>query len=109
MILIIGGKSQGKKAFAVKEFPEYKVVEQYQETVRKQMLDGLDPMQEAEKLLLQGDEQLLIITDEIGCGIVPMDPWERAYRETDGRVNGYLAEHAESVYRVLAGIAMKIK
>jgi adenosylcobinamide kinase/adenosylcobinamide-phosphate guanylyltransferase len=109
MILIIGGKSQGKKAFAEKEFPGYRVVEQYQETVRKQMLDGLDPMREAEKLLSQGDGQLVIITDEIGCGVVPMDPWERAYRETDGRVNCYLAEHAESVYRVLAGIEMKIK
>lgn len=45
----------------------------------------------------------IIITDEIGCGIVPMDAFERKYRELTGRVCCLLAKKANHVTRVLCG------
>ncbi len=109
MIFIIGGAYQGKTAFADKNFSDtYKIINHYHEEIRLQMKKGLDPLEEAKKLLLSED-RLVIICDEVGSGLVPMDAFERAYREQVGRVGGYLAGQAKQVIRVLCGIGKNIK
>ena len=50
-----------------------------------------------------------MISDEIGNGIVPMDAFEREYREQTGRILIELAKEAEEVIRVICGIGQKIK
>lgn len=62
----------------------------------------------AEKLYRENPD-IIIVTDEIGYGIVPMDPFERAYREVVGRVCTKLAKKSEAVYRIICGMEMKIK
>ena len=44
-----------------------------------------------------------MIADEIGCGIVPVDAFERAYRDEAGRLCQLLAREAGAVYRVIFG------
>lgn len=51
----------------------------------------------------------IIISDEIGNGVVPMDTFERKYREETGRLLIKLAEEAEEVERILCGIGQRIK
>ncbi len=51
----------------------------------------------------------VILTDEIGCGIVPMDPFERAWRETAGRIAADFAAEADAVTRVQCGIPTVLK
>ena len=51
----------------------------------------------------------VIISDEIGNGIVPLDAFEREYRERTGRILVELAARAEEVERVICGIGQKIK
>lgn len=51
----------------------------------------------------------LIITDEIGNGIVPLDPLERRYRELTGRLCCRLAGSADQVHRVVCGLGNRIK
>lgn len=51
----------------------------------------------------------VIICDEVGNGIVPMDGFEREYRERTGRLLVRLAAEAEEVVRVICGIGQKIK
>lgn len=51
----------------------------------------------------------ILISDEIGNGIVPMDAFEREYREQTGRILIELAKEAEEVIRVICGIGQKIK
>lgn len=51
----------------------------------------------------------ILISDEIGNGIVPMDAFEREYREQTGRILIELAKEAEEVTRVICGIGQKIK
>ncbi|MBE7004246.1 MAG: cobinamide kinase [Ruminococcaceae bacterium] len=46
---------------------------------------------------------------EIGGGVVPLDPGERAARERAGRLACLLAERAETVVRVFCGIPKTIK
>lgn len=51
----------------------------------------------------------VIVSREIGCGIVPMDAAERAYRELHGQVLRILAEKAGHVIRVFAGLEEVLK
>ena len=52
---------------------------------------------------------IVIITDEIGSGIVPLDVKECEWREVHGRICCQLAGRADAVFRVIAGIGQKIK
>lgn len=109
MIFIIGGACQGKTLYAKEHVREgYRILNQYHLRVREQLTAGKDPLAEAEKLL-EKDNHLVIISDEIGCGLVPVDAFERLYRETSGRVNCYLADRAEEVIRMVSGIGVRIK
>lgn len=109
MIFVIGGANQGKKAYAQKNFgKDYKIIEDYHKQVEKEWNNGKSPVEEAEKLL-QSTENLVIISNELGYGLVPIDKIEREYREINGRVNCYLAEQAEKVIRVICGIGTQIK
>ena len=51
----------------------------------------------------------VIISDEVGNGIVPIEAFEREYRERTGRILVELAKRAEEVERVICGIGQKIK
>lgn len=109
MILIIGGAYQGKTAYARQNFEkDHRIVNHYHLQVKEQLREGKDPLCEAENLLKE-TENLVIISDEIGYGLVPVDEFERLYRETSGRVNCYFASQAEQVIRVVSGIGIRIK
>lgn len=51
----------------------------------------------------------VMVTDEIGLGVVPETPLGRGFRDILGRVNQYLAAQAEQVYFVISGIPVQIK
>ena len=50
----------------------------------------------------------VLIGDEIGCGIVPIDPILRDWRDETGRIYQLIASKAERVDRVWAGIGQKV-
>ncbi|MDH6363367.1 adenosylcobinamide kinase/adenosylcobinamide-phosphate guanylyltransferase [Enterococcus sp. PF1-24] len=52
---------------------------------------------------------VVIVTNEVGLGIVPEDAFTRWFRDIYGRVNQYLGKEATAVQLVVAGIAVKIK
>lgn len=52
---------------------------------------------------------ILIISDEIGYGIVPVDAFERLWREQTGRICCEIAARSSSVIRVTAGVGIAIK
>lgn len=51
----------------------------------------------------------IILYTEVGSGLVPVDETERLYREVSGRLSILLAEQADEVYRVVAGLAKRLK
>ncbi len=51
----------------------------------------------------------IIISDDIGGGVVPIDKTDREYREVAGRLNCAVAEYADSVERIFCGISQQIK
>lgn len=51
----------------------------------------------------------IFVTDEVGNGIVPMNPLARLYRDAAGWMNQRVAQAAEAVYLVTCGLAVNIK
>lgn len=57
----------------------------------------------------QVDASFIIVTNEVGLGIVPTNKVGRLYRDLLGRANQMLAQHADEVMMMVAGIPVKIK
>ena len=54
-------------------------------------------------------ENAIIVSNELGMGLVPSYPLGRYFREIAGKMNQIVAEKADEVYLVVSGIQMKIK
>ena len=54
-------------------------------------------------------ENAVIVSNELGMGLVPNYPLGRYFREIAGKMNQVVAEKADEVYFVVSGIPMKIK
>ncbi|HEU5315219.1 MAG TPA: bifunctional adenosylcobinamide kinase/adenosylcobinamide-phosphate guanylyltransferase [Chloroflexota bacterium] len=52
---------------------------------------------------------LVVVTVEAGWGVVPPYPLGRAFRDVLGRVNAALAERADAVYLLVAGLPVDVK
>ena len=52
---------------------------------------------------------VVIVTNEVGLGLIPADAMSRAYRDLAGTVNQKLAARADTVYLVVSGIPLKVK
>jgi adenosylcobinamide kinase / adenosylcobinamide-phosphate guanylyltransferase len=51
---------------------------------------------------------LILVTNEVGGGIVPLNPLARQYRDVVGRINQWLAAQADEVWYVVSGIALPL-
>ena len=125
MHLIIGGKYMGKLAYArmlygenvsvcdlAVEEPESmftaRLSANLQDGTRSILKRGERIIDFFEANLSRIDDKILI-GDEIGSGIVPMDPFERLWRDETGFLYQFLAARAELVDRVWAGIPCRLK
>jgi adenosylcobinamide kinase/adenosylcobinamide-phosphate guanylyltransferase len=52
---------------------------------------------------------LVVVSNEVGMGLVPPYPMGRLYRDALGRANQGLAAHADRVYLLVAGWPMTLK
>ena len=55
------------------------------------------------------DADIVIVSSELGAGLVPEAKLSRLFRDMHGRVNQYIAKNADEVYYVIASIGVKIK
>jgi adenosylcobinamide kinase/adenosylcobinamide-phosphate guanylyltransferase len=51
----------------------------------------------------------IVVSNEVGWGIVPDSLLARAYRDALGRANASLAQAADEVYLLVAGLRMRLK
>lgn len=134
MILVTGGAYQGKSRFIQKNYPEAAsgaadgrtaafedlltagCIFSFEEWVRREIkvreLSGNKTeayLAEKIRQLIQENPGTVIELAEVGCGLVPLDAGERAWRESTGRAGCLLAEKSEEVYRLVMGIPMRIK
>jgi len=52
---------------------------------------------------------VIMVSNEVGLGIIPADPLGRQFMDIAGLVNQQVAREAEAVYFLVAGIAKRIK
>ncbi len=113
MVLIIGGEGAGKRTFARSlgytekdmtrdpgsSLPVFYQLEQVLRENPSLADDLLEP--------LCGKE--LVLCCEVGSGVIPLSATERQAREATGRLCVLLAQRADAVVRMVAGIPVVIK
>ena len=124
MEMIIEGAFQGKSAYVKEQYPEIvwkngadiekeelmtaEGVLDFQEFIRKELKAGNDLSNFAEELAVNNPD-IILVSLEVGYGVVPMDAFDRKYREAVGRICTSLAAKSQKVIRVVCGIGMVIK
>ena len=126
MIFILGGSDQGKTDFALERFGRTaddvfvcdeetreidfskRVVAHIERFALGCVRCGEEPI---EYWLAHMDEMRasILISDDVSCGIVPIDTTLRAWREANGRANNRLAREAGEVWRVFCGLGQRLK
>ena len=120
MRMYIGGAYQGKLSYAKQQNPDIKWrdgasctleelleaqgVYRFQEFIRKHM-----EIEDLAEQLIQENPRSVIVTDEIGYGLVPVEEEARNFRERTGRICTKLAAHCERVERIVCGISTRIR
>ena len=67
---------------------------------------------EVDKLLCYADRfngDMIIVSNEVGMGLVPEYHLGRRFRDIAGRVNQYVAKRADEAYLIVSGLSMKLK
>ncbi len=106
MRLVVGGVRQGKTTFA-RTLSE-NICDDLHLMIREWMQSGEEMHEQISKIIKTYADGVITVA-EVGCGLVPMDAFEREYREMVGRISCELAAQASEVYRVTCGIAVRIK
>lgn len=123
MDFIIGGSHQGKRKY-IQEHYVYKSVFEGADSsieelgcaeavfdvhilIRRLLKEGMSPDAVTEQIAKICAK--VISADEIGYGLVPVDKFERMYREAVGRQCCQIAARADTVVRIVCGIPNVIK
>lgn len=109
MRLIIGGSGQGKLSYALSLGYTMEDVATSL-PCEKPILYGLQNLtHENPGLTVDDIPDCIVICDELGCGVVPLERAERDWREHTGRLCCDLAAKASQVDRIFCGIPMRLK
>jgi adenosylcobinamide kinase / adenosylcobinamide-phosphate guanylyltransferase len=68
-----------------------------------------DKTDETIAVALESTADVIIVTNEVGCGIVPENALAREFRDRAGRMNQRFAEAADEVYWMVFGHPLKVK
>jgi len=114
MVLIVGGMAQGKLDFAkrvlgVTTWSEGTLGEENCVHGLHLAVRGLPDPETAVNTWLEAHPDGIIICDEVGCGVTPLDRGDRDWRERVGRICCALARKAGAVYRVQCGLEARLK
>jgi adenosyl cobinamide kinase/adenosyl cobinamide phosphate guanylyltransferase len=134
VIFIIGGENQGKLEylFNISRFKKENVVDclnvdglkaeeilmsnkpviyNFNNLIKELLVvyDDEEKVKENIKRMIKENRKAVIISNEIGYGIVPIDKFERRYRELTGRICCEIAKESKEVHRVICGIGTIIK
>lgn len=119
MDLVIGGAYQGKLEYAKKTFhlsddDIYTCTEDDDIDVTRRCLYHVERymlrcLRQGETRYFAYRRDAVILCDDIFCGVVPMDPETRAWREAAGRYLNGLSLRADTVTRLFCGLPQRLK
>ena len=126
MILIFAGAYQGKLNYALERFnpakndiyhcnddditiPEnMKIFHEIDKWILALVKKNMD-VEEAMRQFIAGNQDAIVLCNDISCGVVPVDPVFRKWREAVGKSLAMLAHTSDEVIRVFCGIPTRIK
>lgn len=122
MELIVGGAYQGKLEYILNKnnFTKHDVAFNEKDIYSKKVVYGLhlfikqwlksekNVKDEIDKIITH-NPNIIFICDEVGYGIVPIDKFDRQFREEVGRSCCYIAKIADKVIRIVCGMEIIIK
>ncbi len=123
MKMITGGAYQGKTEFVKKHFGceildgescdfedvfTAECVSEFHQLVKRLIEKNEDVITYTERLCSENPD-LIVIINEIGCGIVPLEKSDRIWREQVGRAGSLIAKNSDTVVRLICGIPTVIK
>lgn len=113
MVLVIGGAASGKHAY-VESLGYSRADMSPDPAADRPVLTDLQDLVavEGERCLELLDEFLakeVVICNEVGSGVVPLDPWENDLRVLTGKLCLLLARKASKVIRLVCGIPVVLK
>ena len=105
--MIVGGMAQGKLEFArrvlgIGAWSEGALGEE-------NCVHALPDPEAAVDAWLEAHPEGVVICDEVGCGVTPLDRVDRDWRERVGRTCCALAERADRVVRLCCGLPTYLK
>lgn len=123
MKLYIGGCFQGKREAVIKNENIKNIINaenaDMEEMLSAEGIYGIDGfirknldeslVNELAYRFISENKNVVIINNEVGYGVVPIDKNERLFRELNGRFNIRIAQSSDEVYRVVSGICTRIK
>lgn len=123
MKLYIGGCFQGKREVVIKNENIKNIINaenaDMEEMLSAEGIYGIDGfirknldeslVNELADRFISENKNVVIINNEVGYGVVPIDKNERLFRELNGRFNIRIAQSSDEVYRVVSGICTRIK
>ena len=113
MLVVIGGCASGKRTYV-------KSLGYEDDVMADGVLDGRPVLLSLQDVVAHDErspeelanclvDKQVVCCREVGNGIVPLDPQERAWRERVGRTLNIVAERADSVVRMVCGIPVVLK
>jgi adenosylcobinamide kinase/adenosylcobinamide-phosphate guanylyltransferase len=87
------------------------IFEQYNEETRPSVIEKAVTAEINELLdcMKKTKTDFIIVTNEVGLGIIPGDKVSRLYRDLLGKANQMLAKRVDEVYLMIAGIPVAMK
>ncbi|MFV0527295.1 MAG: bifunctional adenosylcobinamide kinase/adenosylcobinamide-phosphate guanylyltransferase [Lachnospiraceae bacterium] len=126
MILIIGGAYQGKLSYALQTCkrsreevyecsessvdlpPPHRVVYHLERWILACTSAGMD-VAAVVRTYIESLTDEIIVCEDISCGVVPMDPLLRAWRENVGRTLTAVSQRSDRTVRLFCGIPTILK
>lgn len=111
MIFVTGGYQAGKRQFVIDSLGYSKSDFTSKLSNNKTVIYNLQDIEvtDINQALQLLENKEVIICNELGCGIVPIDKDVRQKRDFIGKLCIEIAKKADEVYRVYTGIGVKIK
>jgi len=90
----------------INDLLNFKIINDLDAVIRELMMCDIDPLTYIKKLDLKDK---IIIFNINGNGVVPIEKFEREFRDNCGNVYKYLIANAKEVYKIIYGLKERLK
>jgi len=91
------------------EAPSRHCEERSDEAISEAEKQVMSEMEDLIECIGKHEGTFIVVSNEVGLGLVPENKLGRVYRDLLGKANQLLAQHASEVYFMVSGIPVKIK